>query len=410
MTRQSNTGDEDFALTSFEFPEIIEYDFKPWHRPRKQYIRAEMWGAHVGELLNYLDPGEPLRYFGLPGADFLDIRYFVNEFCADGSRKMRFLGFDIAAQDSDDLRGKTPTEIDAALDSLPSSVDAEIEIERGEAGSLASIRRSPHVDPRSKVLKKRLESIAAKNSIGRQVLLEEKPFDIVNLDLCGSIFPKEDHAGGYHTEFFDAVRQIFALQKRRSKPWLLFLTCRIDDQAIPHSLNKEISELIRRNLDTSPRFRSDLQYFYPQLSEDCGEGRSLQSDEIMVGIAKWLVRLGTSTEMDSHFIEAAAYRVTDKTGPLDMGMLAFKFDPILEVYGSGLTMAEGVPLVDREPRWAALIPKQVRRLTDVDGLMEGRLDLKEMAVIGSALLLAETGRYSIDAYEEWVRSGEGWKS
>ena len=51
-------------------------EFKPWHKPRKQYIRLRQWCAIVRWLIRKvgMQQGDSLRYLGLPGEDLLDIR------------------------------------------------------------------------------------------------------------------------------------------------------------------------------------------------------------------------------------------------------------------------------------------------------------------------------------------------
>src|SRR5712671_1554546 len=79
-------------------------NFLPWHRPRKQFVRNDQWCHYIQELLKELnmDSGT-LTYFGLPGVDLLDVRYFGAVVCEPRSLKLRFLGFNsAAAPDSDE--------------------------------------------------------------------------------------------------------------------------------------------------------------------------------------------------------------------------------------------------------------------------------------------------------------------
>ncbi|MEV6928200.1 hypothetical protein AB0M46_27430 [Dactylosporangium sp. NPDC051485] len=397
-------NDDDFPLVSFEFPEVVEYHFKPWHRPRKQYVRATIWGRYIESLVAAMDQDRPVRYFGLPGADFLDIRYFLNQFCIPNERKIRFVGFDASTQEGDDDLGSTLAEMHASLDAIAASDSAT-----DSAGSLASLRRSPNVDPRSKVLRRRLESIADINSVARRIFLDEEPFDIVNIDLCGGIFPKPDNKGQYATELYDALRQIFGLQNRHHRSWLFFLTIRVDDQTVPHQINEEMAELIESNMSSSAAFKRDLVRLFPQLSQDFGAGRRLNSSEIIVGIAKWLVRLGVSKGMDSEILDVAAYRILDRSGPLDMATVAFRFSPVIEVPRGRVPLRDGAPVNANEAKWAGSIPASVNSLVDVDELLEELPELKRRAAEETATLLAETGRYTPESYLDWVDSGEGWK-
>ena len=51
-------------------------EFKPWHKPRKHFVRLHQWCHETRQLLKKLQyaNGSELRYLGLPGEDLLDIR------------------------------------------------------------------------------------------------------------------------------------------------------------------------------------------------------------------------------------------------------------------------------------------------------------------------------------------------
>src|ERR1700722_13633194 len=135
--------------------------FEPWHRPRKQFVREEVWGAEIDWLITQKHTtDENVRYLGLPGADLLDLRYIYQEFCKTGEHRLRFLGFDSAG--------------------LPDSL-------HGDAlnVSLQEVRSLPHVDKGSEVLGDNFGLLADRRSIAWAAAERMGPFDIVNIDLCG---------------------------------------------------------------------------------------------------------------------------------------------------------------------------------------------------------------------------------
>lgn len=81
--------------------EPIRTDFKPWHKPRKHYVRLKQWCHETRKLLKQFesDQNEELRYFGMPGEDLLDIRV-LKEVCAKSNVKLRYLGFDCSLASS----------------------------------------------------------------------------------------------------------------------------------------------------------------------------------------------------------------------------------------------------------------------------------------------------------------------
>ena len=72
--------------------------FKPWHKPRKQYVRRKQLLALLRRLYQQRQPDEPLRYLGLPGTDLIDLRYLHEKLCRAQGRTLRFLGFSTEAQ------------------------------------------------------------------------------------------------------------------------------------------------------------------------------------------------------------------------------------------------------------------------------------------------------------------------
>jgi hypothetical protein len=126
---QSGIGmDAIFNTTSYANRPLVELDFRPWHKPRKQLVREKQWGDEIDWLLRNKPAGDTsLRYLGLPGPDLLDVRYIYDRFCRDSGRKLTFLGFEKSARSSDP-RG----------DALNVSLD--------------EVRRLEHIDDRSLVL------------------------------------------------------------------------------------------------------------------------------------------------------------------------------------------------------------------------------------------------------------------
>ena len=76
MTEQLDNQDD---LTAGIFGDV-EYvaplpepkEFKPWHKPRKQFVRRKQWSALLQGLYETREPEDPLRYLGLPGTDLID--------------------------------------------------------------------------------------------------------------------------------------------------------------------------------------------------------------------------------------------------------------------------------------------------------------------------------------------------
>ena len=134
--------------------------FRPWHKPRKQFVRNDQWRYFIGEMLDDMKAENgTLTYFGLPGVDLLDLRYFGSAVCEPRALKLRFLGF-----------------IDAA-DPL-SGDQAELNISYDELSKSASF------DPTSEILPDDFCQLVNEESIAWQKTFELGPYDVVKFWIC----------------------------------------------------------------------------------------------------------------------------------------------------------------------------------------------------------------------------------
>ena len=116
-----------FADFQYERPEAEPKVFKPWHKPRKQFVRREQLSSLLRRLYKRRESRDPLRYLGLPGTDLIDLRYLYDELCHADDRSLLFLGFNTEAQPGN-----------------PAHVQLNV--------SLDEVRRLPRVDNQSVVL------------------------------------------------------------------------------------------------------------------------------------------------------------------------------------------------------------------------------------------------------------------
>src|SRR4051812_44403255 len=70
----------------------VAREFKPWHKPRKHFLRVYQWCSEIRGLIRELDykEGDTVRYLGLPGEDFLDIRTLAGV-CDRAKVKLKYL-------------------------------------------------------------------------------------------------------------------------------------------------------------------------------------------------------------------------------------------------------------------------------------------------------------------------------
>ena len=176
-------------------------NFWPWHLPRKQLVRQNQWCEEIEKLLtDDLPDANLLRYFGLPGNDFLDLRCFHDKICVPRNIRLKFLGFNLAAKPGD-----------------ANNIDQNV--------SYDEIKRLEYIHFRSEVQWDDYRSLSREDSLATESAKRHGPFDVINLDLCDG-FAKQG-AGVIEDSHYTALGQLLGIQARRPKPWLLFLTTRI---------------------------------------------------------------------------------------------------------------------------------------------------------------------------------------
>jgi len=360
--------------------------FKPWHKPRKHYIRVKQWCALVQRLIKKLGlkKGETLRYLGMPGEDFLDIRV-LHGTCANANVSMRYLGFDSTA----DFGG-----------------EYELNLSRHEVYNLQFI------DPMSVVVKDRVEHVALEKSAARVQLEKHGPFDVINLDLCDSIANPSDKKLNL---YFEALATMCDLQvTNRAKPWMLFLTTRASrdqiDQGTKNRLLDCILSNIKSNADFAERLSKELNIDQSAIQAEMHGKEPLTHAELVnafgLGVGKWLLKLMMSASPKLHvqLLESYSYRVDSKEP--DMLSLAFWFEPVMEprVDPTGLTRTQkpkpGASNNATEPELALKLIKSIVDIADIDRLLHDAPDLNEQWIKKSAALLSQA-RYNIDTYREW---------
>ena len=158
---QDDLTSEIFGDFEYVRPQTEPKEFKPWHKPRKQFVRRE-WSALLRRLYEKRGSRDPLCYLGLPGTDLIDLRHLHEELCRANDRPMRFLGFNTEAQ-----RGN--------------SAHVQLSV------SLDEVRRLPNVDTQSDVIPDDFRRISNEHSIAWGRTRQLGPFDVVNIDLCDGL-------------------------------------------------------------------------------------------------------------------------------------------------------------------------------------------------------------------------------
>ena len=369
------------GITNYSYSDRPEKEFKPWHRPRKQFVRHEQWFYYINELVTEHKPSdETLTYFGLPGVDLLDIRYFGTKVCEPQNLKLRFLGFDKEA----DPEGEQQAEFNISFD---------------------EISKTASFDPQSEIIAYDVRDLVDESSIAWQKTLDFGPYDVVNLDLCDGI--TKEPSGKDNETYYNAISKLLAVQVRRKSPWLLFLTTRVGKDHIHSSTLERFCDLYDSNLRSCTAFNdiSRKKFSIANKSELVAateNGRGLQRITL-VGLCKWF--LGFSLrQVPPTLMEVKSllgYRVNKGAEVEDMVSMAIRFNPTHAALPDANKLASTKATPPAECELATVAAKRVNGMIDVDEYLSSQKIVRD-EMIESMCSLLETARYDIEKYKAWI--------
>ena len=365
------------GVTEYTQPRTAPKEFKPWHKPRKQFVRNKQWSELLRRLYQNRESSDPLRYLGLPGTDLIDLRYLHKQLCSDNERALHFLGFNTEAQPN-------------------STAHVELSV------SLDEVLRLPNVNKQSEVIHDDFRRIGNSNSIAWARTLQIGPFDVVNIDLCDGLAsdpPQNDES------IYSALAQLMALQARNSKPWLLLITTRIERELFDADAEQRLINHFRDNVATCEGFVEACDEI---LESDAGSIDPATCSEVdllnltTVAIGKWLSKL-VQAQAASQVVLASTqgYRVNPVAAQEDLVSLAFRFEPVIAASPDALSPTAPDP-VDECAIAKAILSRSNRRL-DVDGILSQNPDLLEELTDETERLLTNA-RYEVTGYREWLTS------
>lgn len=381
MTDQSHDKDDltagIFGDSDYVRPQTEPKEFKPWHKPRKQFVRREQLSALLLRLYERRKPGDPLRYLGLPGTDLIDLRYLHQQLCSANARPLHFLGFNTKAQPG-------------------SSAHVQLSV------SLDEVRRLPNVDPQSDVICDDFRLIANQNSIAWSRTRQLGPFDVVNIDLCDGLAsdpPQND------SSIYTALDQLMALQARYSNPWLLLITTRIGRGMFNADAERQIIGLFRENVDKCEGFAEKCNELMESHVESIDPATCSEADLLTLMIAaigKWLSALvQVQARSRVQLASTHGYRVVPGAVREDLVSFALRFDPIITASPDALSPTTPTP-EDECKTAKAILERSAHRL-DIDNILEQHADLHEELIGETERLLADA-RYEVAGYRTWLKS------
>ena len=377
------SGDNDalvagiFGDLDYEMVELERREFKPWHRPRKQFVRREQWAEQVRRLYADRPTEDPLRYLGLPGTDLIDLRYLYEQICRPASRPLIFLGFNSRLQPDSPAR-------------------RELDI------SLYEVRRLPNVQQQSDVIHDDFRRISDESSIAWDRARTLGPFDVVNIDLCDGL---ASDSPTIRQSIYDALSQVTALQGHSLTPWLLLITTRIGPNMFDSDAEAAILQRFHDNVCTCDGFAEECQQ-YLGLDATTIDSTTCSDDDylklMIVALGKWLAKLVQASRSSQVTLASTlGYRVVKNAPCEDLVSIALRCEPIVARPENALSPAPPQPF--DECKTAKRIVRRTANRKDVDSKLEADPDTQEALVIEMEHLLT-AARYDVSLYRPWLDS------
>ncbi|WDK32711.1 PP_RS20740 family protein [Xanthomonas campestris] len=386
MHSESNGSDGFLTELYQEEPEHLssapKVEFKPWHKPRKHWVRKNQWQSEsvaLIDLLGLASKGRPLTYVSLPGPDLLDVRA-IHEVCLEKEIPLQFLGF---------MSGSPADEI-------------ELNISNDE------VMRLPNVDARSSILLEDFESLADASSVGFTRFQGVGSFDVVNIDLCHSFGV---HAPEGNETYYKAIHRIIDSQRSRrppNEPWIMFLTTRANLATVNVDAKGQFLDCLIANVQSHSSVRDIVNQSLCLTEQDLlelrGGNKSVENFEevFAAAVGKWLLKLmGTGAPQGTIELlpTSCTYGIRSPKSK-DMLSLGFIFKTNISspVDPTNLSSAStGNVAIPDEPDAACSLIQRIPQMDNVDALLLSEEGAYERIALEAAELM-RIARFDYDGY------------
>lgn len=379
----SNLADDLFGVTEYKFDEPKMRDFLPWHKPRKQYVRQEQWLKLVRDLVDNFEPeNRIIKYLGLPGDDLLDLRYFHEKICVPLNIKLKYLGFNKGISTGKDH-------------------NSAIEISKDEIGRL------PHIVHTSDLIGDDFTKIAIEKSLAWDKAYKMGPFDIINIDLCDG-FAKQP-IDNFKETHYNTLKKLMTFQAKRRDPWLLLITTRTNSTCVNEGVFQRLKNLYLKNLKECDSFaiasRAKFLVDDEDALDDYCRTASGFSNTFVIGLAKWIVSIGTSQNPQAkvEVKNVMGYKVANEHECPDLVSIAIQITPTMLAGEDLIGLANQVKSEINECSLATKTLDKIYRQIDVDRKLDENEDILEEMILATGILL-EQARYDFAKYREWVKT------
>ncbi len=261
----------------------------------------------------------------------------------------------------------------------------------------------------------RFEAIQSHESQAYRYLKNYGPYHVVNLDLCGSMFPNTAKDPG---EYYQALLRLLTYQFENQKcEWLLFITTMVEPAVVDAERLQALCKPTRENFNKHGNFAEKLKTFLPEaafqnVESEIGLKHFSEAQMIQlfgVALGKWLLALCQTAQPQWTVAMRGSFRylVNEDKGAA-MLSLAFALKPNImpPIDETGMAKLELVSKnYPSECECALKLAEFVNKIRDVDEILAADPKLKIKLRDSQADLLEAAG-YDRVAYIKWVDEGE----
>ncbi|WP_335900266.1 PP_RS20740 family protein [Shewanella algae] len=294
--------DEVSGGTAYQFDS--HYSFKPWHKPRKQFVRDKQWWFHLSFLLSRFPIYNDIRtikYFGLPGEDLLDISYFSKKLSQDLALKNKEI------------------QVHGFIDNETGKQNADIR--------MSELLDRNNISKMSAVEKFNFHALAKEQSLALRKVKSNGAYHLINLDFCDAVFKQET---------IDSMMELLGIQfdNMLDTPWLFFLTTRADRSGISEELLSNLDRIFTESISSDGDFVAALEEYRERIFELARDKRSFSeemlsesdlSEVLQACFIYWLIKLTHQHESRMESVSIMKYKVHGGNDFPDMFSYVFRF-------------------------------------------------------------------------------------
>lgn len=361
--------------------------FKPWHKPRKQYIRDKQWVSHFIRLIQRAQyrQVDTINYFGLPGGDLLDINYIHKGLGRTSKYSGKKLGFHGLIDNIDDYQ-KAQGEFTKLLD-------------------------MEDISDQSRLDNFNFEDLNKNSSEAWARIKNFGTYHFINLDFCNNVLTDKTLPSLYYLLQYQ-------MQKAIGIPWLLCITTRLNkDSANKYIVEKfqvVISEVVQGG-ELSDKIKQCFSEAYECMRTikdlNSADNKLLVNQILQICLVLWVLKSAIAFNNKIELKSSFKYSVDLFNRESDMHSFVFSFErpeiKLPDCLGLVTVSDEKNDNISFENLASTAIEKLSSTL-DVDSYLEEKPEELDKYANEMMELLRNCG-YDVSGYKQFMNNTYGYK-